>query len=275
MVRAGARRESASGAARAGASPSGAGAGHRDGAGGGVSPLRVPARHLAGARRIHPQRRARRPARGRGSARSESTSSSFASRTKPRRWRPWRASPRRTPPPPGSASSGSSNPSAAASPRRWSRPTSPPAPTAWPSSSTPQTAAIRYPFINCTNCGPRFTIVRGVPYDRPLTTMASFRDVQPSAGRSTRIRATAASTPSRTPVPTAGRGCGSSTAAATRSGSRAYRDPIEAAAAQIAHAAGSSRSRAWAAFTSPAAPTTRRPSPRCARASIARTSRSR
>jgi hydrogenase maturation protein HypF len=32
----------------------------------------------------------------------------------------------------------------------------------------------RYPFINCTNCGPRFTIVRGVPYDRALTTMESF-----------------------------------------------------------------------------------------------------
>jgi hydrogenase maturation protein HypF len=31
-----------------------------------------------------------------------------------------------------------------------------------------------YPFINCTNCGPRFTIVTGVPYDRPLTTMAPF-----------------------------------------------------------------------------------------------------
>jgi hydrogenase maturation protein HypF len=32
----------------------------------------------------------------------------------------------------------------------------------------------RYPFINCTQCGPRFTIVRAVPYDRPNTTMASF-----------------------------------------------------------------------------------------------------
>jgi hydrogenase maturation protein HypF len=32
----------------------------------------------------------------------------------------------------------------------------------------------RYPFINCTNCGPRFTIATGVPYDRPLTTMAGF-----------------------------------------------------------------------------------------------------
>jgi hydrogenase maturation protein HypF len=32
----------------------------------------------------------------------------------------------------------------------------------------------RYPFVNCTQCGPRFTIVRTVPYDRPNTTMAAF-----------------------------------------------------------------------------------------------------
>ena len=32
----------------------------------------------------------------------------------------------------------------------------------------------RYPFTNCTNCGPRYTIVRSVPYDRPATTMAPF-----------------------------------------------------------------------------------------------------
>lgn len=32
----------------------------------------------------------------------------------------------------------------------------------------------RYPFVNCTDCGPRFTIIEDIPYDRPMTTMKSF-----------------------------------------------------------------------------------------------------
>ena len=38
----------------------------------------------------------------------------------------------------------------------------------------PANRRFRYPFTNCTNCGPRFTIIEDVPYDRPLTTMRRF-----------------------------------------------------------------------------------------------------
>lgn len=39
----------------------------------------------------------------------------------------------------------------------------------------PSNRRYRYPFINCTGCGPRFTIIKGIPYDRPLTSMGSFK----------------------------------------------------------------------------------------------------
>jgi hydrogenase maturation protein HypF len=38
----------------------------------------------------------------------------------------------------------------------------------------PSDRRYRYPFINCTNCGPRFTIIQDIPYDRPFTTMRAF-----------------------------------------------------------------------------------------------------
>ena len=39
----------------------------------------------------------------------------------------------------------------------------------------PDDRRFRYPFTNCTNCGPRFTIIEDIPYDRPKTTMREFQ----------------------------------------------------------------------------------------------------
>lgn len=46
----------------------------------------------------------------------------------------------------------------------------------------PSDRRYHYPFINCTNCGPRFTIIQDIPYDRPRTTMSPFA-MCPGCGR--------------------------------------------------------------------------------------------
>ncbi|HET8787555.1 MAG TPA: carbamoyltransferase HypF, partial [Actinomycetes bacterium] len=86
----------------------------------------------------------------------------------------------------------------------------------------------RYPFLNCTNCGPRFTIVTGIPYDRPNTTMAGFvmcpacrREYDDPADR--RFHAQPVCCPA----------CGPALALLDREGRAAGDDPLEAAAARL------------------------------------------
>ncbi len=45
----------------------------------------------------------------------------------------------------------------------------------WQDFSDPRNRRHGYPFTNCTNCGPRYTIIQDIPYDRPATTMSPFR----------------------------------------------------------------------------------------------------
>jgi hydrogenase maturation protein HypF len=136
----------------------------------------------------------------------------------------------------------------------------------------PRDRRFRYPFINCTNCGPRFTIVRGVPYDRPHDDgrlrmcercQAEYEDP-----------ATGASTPSRTPARSAGRRCrcfdGGGDAVATGARTRRRRRGRRGAARGKIVAI-----KGIGGYHLACRADDEEPCARCARASTARTSRSR
>ena len=109
----------------------------------------------------------------------------------------------------------------------------------------------RYPYITCTDCGPRYSIVTGLPYDRPFTTMARLADVRglrarvPRSGRPAFSRAAARVSGVRAGVRAA------RASARTATLARAA-DAIAAAAALLARRRDRRGQRASAATISPA-----------------------
>ena len=82
----------------------------------------------------------------------------------------------------------------------------------------PANRRYRYPFTNCTDCGPRFSIIEALPYDRPNTSMKRFV-MCPECGREYHDPPTAAFTPSPTPAPL--RAAARASGTPTRRGARA------------------------------------------------------
>ena len=134
----------------------------------------------------------------------------------------------------------------------------------------PRDRRYRYPFLNCTNCGPRLTIITGAPYDRERTTMAALRHVRPLPGGVRRSRATVASTPSRPPARAAAPSLSSSMARDGRS-PPTIRSRSRPGLCWLDR---SWLSRAWAAIISPARRATSGPWRSCAVGSTAMRSRS-